>query len=122
MGVADLFNRACVQTAVYWGDPSDDGYGGKTFGSGYPEEILCRWENRKQLITNAQGKEIVSMARVYVLQDLDEEGWLFLGSLDDLDSDEEEDPRKVDGAFEIKQFSKSPEYRSTDKFVRVAYL
>lgn len=121
MGVEQTIARACTQTAVYWGEPTPDGYGGRTFGSAYPEEISCRWEARTEVITDGQGNEIISRARVYVTEDVEEEGWLFLGELDDLDSDAEEDPMKVDSVHKIKRFDKIPSMRGDD-FVRIAYL
>jgi hypothetical protein len=122
MGIEGLIARACKQTAVYWGDPTPDGYGGRTFGSKYPEEIYCRWEERKELIKDAQGNEVVSHARVFVTEDVDEGGCLFLGTLDDLDSDAEENPMKADGTYEILKFNKIPALGSTLEFTRVAYL
>lgn len=124
--IENVINRMCTQTAVYWGAPADDGYGGKTFGSMYPIEIDCRWEDKVQLISMLgearKSVEVTSKAQVFVTQDLDEGGWLYLGTLDDLDSDAEEDPMKADGAYEIKRFDKSAALRSTSEFVRKAYL
>lgn len=120
MGLEDLIDRMCTQTAVYWGSPTNDGYGTKTFSD--PIEISCRWEDKTDVVTDNEGKEIVSRALVYVTQDIDEEGYLYLGDLDDLDSEQEADPQGVDGAFEIKRFDKSPEIRQTNKFIRKAYL
>ena len=124
MGIESFIARLCTQTAVYWGSPVDDGYGGKTFAD--PVEISCRWEDRVEKISwqgaSRLGEEIVSRARVFTTQDVDELGWLFLGDLDDLESDEEADPMTVDGAFEIKRFDKTPAMRSTTQFSRVAYL
>ncbi len=121
MGIEQFITRACTQTAVYWGDPVADGYGGWTFGSAYPTEISCRWEARTEVISDGQGNEIVSRARVYVTEDVEEEGWLFLGTLDDLDSAAEEDPMKADSVYKIKRFDKIPSIRGDD-FVRIAYL
>ena len=125
MGIESFIAQACDQTAVYWGAPVDDGYGGKTFGSMYPVEIDCRWEDRVEklsLVGARMGEEIISSAVVFVTEDLDEMGYLFLGDLDDLSSEEEEDPKDVDGAYEIKRFDKTPVLRRTTKFIRKAYL
>ena len=124
MGIEALIVRMCTQTAVYWGAPVADGYGGKTFDD--PVEIDCRWENQVEKISwqgaSKLGEEIVSRAQVFTTQDVDELGWLFLGDLDDLSSAEEADPMSVDGAYEIKRFDKTPAMRSTTEFSRVAYL
>ncbi len=123
MGIENFIARTCTQTAVYWGTPTEDGYGGKNLAD--PVEIDCRWEDRIELISRVGarlGEEFISSARVFVTQDVDEQGWLFLGDLDDLDSDEEANPKDADGAFAIERFDKSPVLRSTNKFARVAYL
>lgn len=123
MGIENFIARACRQTAVYWAAPTEDGYGSKTFSD--PTEIDCRWEARTEKISRVGeriGEEVVSQARVFVTEDVVEQGWLYLGDLDDLDSDEEADPKTVDGAYEIIRFDKSPVMRSTNEFNRVAYL
>jgi hypothetical protein len=75
-----------------------------------------------QLVADNKGDAITSRACVYVKEDLDEEGMLYLGTLDDLNSDTELDPKSVDGAYFIKRFEKSPVLGSTTEFLRKAYL
>lgn len=113
-------SSVCVQTAVYWGSPEPDGFGGYSYGD--PVEIACRWDGKVQRITNDKGEEVVSKAEVLVTEDLDMGGMLFLGSLNDLDSDQMDAPENVDGAYKIELFTKNPLFRSTSEFVRVAYL
>lgn len=129
MSIESFIKKVCVQTAVYWAPTGDDGFGHKTFS--YPVEIKCRWENVSKIIMSNNGKEIVSVAEVLVYQDLMDEGWLYLGELADLDgldsdssadSDKIANPMLVDGAQEIKSFSKIPMIMSTSVFVRKAYL
>lgn len=125
MGIESLLAQTCTQTAVYWGAPEDDGYGGKNFDSIYPVEIACRWKEKTELIVRVGARlseELISNAQVFVTQDVDEKGYLYLGTLDDLDSGEEENPETVDGAYIIKKFEKIPALRSTTEFVRKAYL
>lgn len=119
MSVITTLNRAARQTAVYWGTPVEDGYGNKTFATAV--EISVRWEARNDVIADFAGREVASRARVFTLQDVDEEGWLYLGVLDDLDSNPD-DPKQVSGAYEIKRFDKIPRLHSISEFVRVAYL
>ena len=64
MGIANLLTRTCTQTAVYWGTPVDDGYGGRTFAD--PVEISCRWEDKNQKLTASNGEEFISRSRVFV--------------------------------------------------------
>ena len=112
--------RLCVQTAVYWGSPVEDGTGGKTFAD--PVEISCRWEDTLEVITDAQGNDIVSKSAIYVTQDVDEQGYIYLGTLADLDSAEEADPTTVDDAHVIRRFDKIPTLRKTNEFLRKVYL
>ena len=125
MDIEKVILRACNQVAVYWGGPVSDGYGGKSFDN--PVEILCRWQDEVQTISKTEGKEILSKSVVYVLQDLDEEGWLFLGTLDSLYDLAESsfgaisDPKKFENTFEIIRFDKIPDKKAVE-FVRKAYL
>lgn len=123
MSFQSTINKNCVQTAVYWGNPVNDGYGGKTFDTAV--EIDCRWEEghkqQNHLIKSVKGLEIIMKARVFVTQDVEEEGYLFLGKLTDLDSDHTE-PVKIDGTFKILRFEKIPAMKKTDIFIRAAYI
>lgn len=112
-------NRNLNQTAVYWANPVKDGSGGFTWDA--PVEISCRWVVSTKVITIANGKEIVTRAEVQVEQDVDEQGMLYLGSLDDLDSSQEAGPEDVAGAHEIRRFDKTPTMSGTS-FFRKAYL
>lgn len=114
-----FLTRMCCQTAVYWGNPQDDGYGGKTYDD--PVEIACRWEDYTE-VRRELNETFTCRARVHVLQDLDERGRLYLGTLDDLDSADEENPETVNGAYEIKRFEKIPAVGSTTRFLRRALL
>jgi len=131
MGISALLKKNYTQTCVYWGSPLADGDGGFTWAN--PVELKCRWEGKVQIINDddKRGGEIESVAIVYVLQDVEEEGFLYLGTLDDLEALEDSsanssggwyDPKTVDGAFKIKQFEKIPALGSTTEFVRRAFL
>jgi hypothetical protein len=128
MGMENFIARQCTQTCVYWGNPVNDGENHFTFDN--PVEILCRWEGKVQIVKDwdAKGGEVECVAMVYVLQDLDKEGFLFLGTLDDLldssgdSSGEYYDPMVLEGAYRIKQFEKIPALKSTTEFIRKAFL
>jgi hypothetical protein len=120
MGIEKFIRRIAVQTAVYWGNPVDDGYGGLTFDD--PVEIKCRWEDTAELITAADGEQYVTKANIMVTQDVDVNGYLLLGTLNNLDSDQMDDPKEVSGACRIRQFAKVPMIRSTSAFVRKAMI
>ncbi len=100
------------QTAVYWSTPSSDGMGGYTFAT--PVEILCRWEDIQKMFIDADGNEVRSTSVVYLGQDVDIGGWLYLGDLDDISSADEDSPGSVSGAKEIRSFSKIPNFNASD--------
>jgi hypothetical protein len=118
MSITSFMEATCTQDAVYWGNPEDDGSGGKTYDS--PVAIKCRWEGKDQLLKekDSKGNIIESPIIAYVLQDLDIEGCIFLGTLDDLDSGADVDPLSMDGVHIINQFEKIPALGSTTEFVR----
>jgi len=124
MGIENIIARNCIQTAVYWENPKPDGKGGNTYDD--PVEIDCRWEEKTEVLSrlgdDRKGEELVSEAQVIVTQDVDEKGYLFLGDLDDLDSDEEGTPEKIKGAYRILKFDKIPALRNPDEYMRKAYL
>ena len=120
MSLQAFIKSVCVQTAVYWGTPVSDGRGGFTYAD--PVEIKCRWDDQANLITDFRGQEVASQARLLLTEDVDLQGILYLGTLDNLDSTEEADPKTVEGAYEIIRFDKNPEFASTTNFVRQAYL
>jgi hypothetical protein len=125
MSISSFLTRTCTQVAVYWGSPTNDGYGGKTFAS--PSEIFCRWEDRNEIFVASNGDEAVAKSVVYVLQDLENEGYLYLGTLDELyDSVESSGttlvPSEIEGAQIIKRFDKTPALGSTTEFLRKVYL
>ena len=128
MSIESFIRKVCVQTAVYWGSPVNNGTGHFTFD--YPVEIACRWENTERVATDANGKQFVCRAQILVTQDLDIGGYLMLGTLEDLDQigkihnkyDAKAEPLKVDAAYEIKQFDKIPMIKKTDVFVRKVFV
>ncbi len=120
MGIEQTIQRFTVQTAVYWAPGTPDGYGGRNWVA--PVEIACRWEDKAIRITEPNGEEIISRAKILVTQDVLEQGMLYLGTLADLSPSEEADPKTVDKAFTIRRFDKLPMVKKTDEFVRTAYL
>ena len=115
----DIITRLCNQTAVYWGNPKNDGAGYYTFDP--PREIQCRWQDGHETVKDSKGREIVSVACIFVLEDLIEESYLWLGSLVDLDSDQYDHPHDLEGSYIIKKLMKSPSIKA-DSFVRKVYI
>ncbi len=121
MGTFNKFiERLTVQTAVYWGNPVADGYGGYAFDD--PVEIFCRWDINRIVVKAPDGSEITSEAQVIVRQDVEVHGRLFLGTLDDLDSSEETDPNNISTIHEINCFVKISMPKSLTDFFRQAIL
>ena len=122
MSLIQMINRLSVQTAVYWGTPVNDGYGGYTFDD--PVEILVRWEDKNVLFKDNTGRELISKAQVFIHSDytVEEEGWLYLGDLDDSGLDSASTPDEVDGAFQIKRINKIPPIGKTENIISVYLL
>lgn len=109
-----LISRMRRQKAVYWAPVDADGRGQTTFAD--PVEINCRWEETAVEFVNAQGATDTSQVVAYVDRDVEVGGRLKSGTVADLASDV--DPT-VDG-YEIKQFSKNPNFKASE-FLRTAY-
>jgi hypothetical protein len=107
------------QKAVYWGSPIQGAFGGKTFAD--PVEIDCRWRDRREIFQLANGEQVVSRAVILVDRDVDEQGMLYLGELDDLESSQQANPMTISRAYPIRRFDKIPD-RTASNFLRKAYL
>jgi len=104
--------RRMNQEATYWGRPTDDGLGGKTFPN--PRIVRCRWQQQAELFRDNEGNEVSSAAVVYVAEPLKTEGWLALG-----DYTGEPDPRNVSEAYEVRQTGDAPNLRQTEELNKV---
>lgn len=100
-------SRLLNQTAVYWAPNGNDGYGKPNFVSGV--EITVRWEDVKRYYVSGEGEEKLSNSTVISTSQMQEGGYLFLGSLDDLNSASQEDPIEEDDAFYIKNSGQVPD-------------
>ncbi len=128
-GIEKVAAKFCVQTAVYWGNPQNDGFGGRTFDE--PKEINCRWEDKVEVnigwvSTGYPGNIQLAKASVLVLEDLDINGVLWLGTLDELETKYSDDdianPIRIDRAWAIHRVDKIPMVFKTDEFVRTVWL
>lgn len=124
MGLQEFISSVCVQTAVYWAPGTRDGFGQPTWSTGV--DIACRWDDTTTLsaerIINKYGKEIVSQARLLVTQDINPEGYLYLGTISELSAQQKINPKLVPTAYPVQRIEKNPEFKSTSKFVRTVYL
>ena len=110
-------SRLLNQTAVYWGTPVADGFGGFAYAD--PVEIAVRWEDKQDKFMSGSGAERISKSIVYSETDFDLNGYLLQGTLDDLDSTQ--DPQVEANAFIIQGTAKVPNIKGTT-FLRKAYL
>jgi hypothetical protein len=108
------------QKAVYWGTPVTDGYGKLSFAD--PVEIDVRSEEHQELFMSSAGKEEISKATVYsVTQDFENDAYLYLGELTDIDSADLDNPQNVAGASPIRAYYKKVSIDGSDYF-RKAWL
>jgi hypothetical protein len=112
-----FLKRNLKQTITYWPNPAPDGWGGKVFDDAVI--ILGRWEEKEDIILNAQGEEERSSITVFLSQDVDVGGYLALG--DYTGSSAYGDPAEVSGSRPIRAFEKIPSLKAT-KFSRKAWL
>lgn len=103
--MTNYINRNLRQTVTYWRPTGNDRFGGKTFAA--PTTQLGRWEERTDLFIDRTGKETRSMARIYLTDDVELGGYLYLGTSSSTA------PENVDGAYEIRDFRKTPNLRAT---------
>lgn len=128
MTIPGFVSRNLRQTAVYWGNPQEDGYGGKTYDP--PIEIACRWEDKTQVFNadDEKGSKYISRAIIYTPQDLNFDGRIFLGTfldlVDHLQSDgvTYENPINIDAAYIIKRTEKTPSLLSSSVFLYKTFL
>jgi len=122
MGIISFIEKVCVQTAVYWAPATKDGYNQTAFSTGV--DVLVRWDDSTEKITNSRGKEIVSNAELMVPQSygVEDEGYFYLGSLADLSAEQQANPKKVNESYPIQKIEKNPLFKSTDDFVYTIYL
>lgn len=108
--------RTLIHTAVYWGSPVSDGYGGFTFAD--PVELSVRWLDRQEVIRGADYRQEVSRAVVLAAVDLEEGGMIAHMALMDLESN---DSPQANGAYVIRAVSKVADIKGTIS-VRKAYV
>ena len=73
-----IYTRNMTQAATYYPPTGQDGFGQPSFGAG--QDVLVRWQDKADLFRDAQGREAVSSAVVYVNQDCEIGGKIGLGS------------------------------------------
>jgi hypothetical protein len=107
------------QNGVYWGTPVSSGEGSYTYAT--PVDIKCRWQGTNVLFRNKDGDESVSKAVVFVDRDVEEGGWLWLGTVATLPTGASADPRLAPSSGVIRSFDKIPNLKAKE-FLRKAIL
>ena len=116
---SDNFTRNLRQTAIYWGNPVNDGYGGRTFDDA--EEIDVRWEDRQEMFIDSSGQQKLSRAVVFIGRDVQVGSYIYLGELIDLSQAQIENPLIFLGTYEVRAFTKIPDLKG-EAFVRKIWL
>jgi hypothetical protein len=108
------------QTAVYWPPAGRDDYNRMAYGA--PRELRVRWVDTTETVLNTKGQTKVSKSKVYVGEDVQEDGVLWPGKLADVPAERLADPLRGNfGAWEISAFKRVPDLDAED-FLRIAYL
>jgi len=92
-----------TEDAVYWPPDQPDVF--NTPIAGEPEQIKVRWQVDQRRRVSFRGVEFISVATVYASKQLEFDGWLYRGNVDDMDYPSA--PRKQPGAFQIKNIERS---------------
>ena len=101
MSITDFIASKCTQPIVYWANPVSDGFTGFEYDD--PVQLYGRWEELNEVIMGPNGKELISQARVFLTQEVAEEGRMWLGSMDDLDSAPDPDASAVNALYIVAQ-------------------
>lgn len=101
-----------IDDATYWPSPTENGYGGVTYDA--PRLIKTKWEDRVEQFTDINGEDSQSMSIVYVLEYMDEGGYLARG-----DYTSEADPTNLKKAYYIKRVDVVRDLRGLNEEIRV---
>ena len=97
-----MFGSFRKQKAVFWADSGvTNGFGSPVYQT--PLEINVRWKKINELYIDKYGKEKTSNAIIYPDVELNENDYLYLGELNDLTTEQKEDPKLLDDVFYVKK-------------------
>jgi len=105
-----LSQRNRNQTATRWTSAGTDIYGNSSWNS---TSIKVRWEDTQIKTVDFQGNEFTSNAVIYTGEDIIVGDYLYLGS--------NVSTTPPTGAYEVKNFRKTPNLKATD-FMRRAIV
>lgn len=108
-----IYDRNMPDSAIYW-QPGVNTGSGLDFSAVVPVVIKCRWQDDVSVQRNAQGDEFIAAHVVYCAQDVQNEGFLLLGSVAPASL---EDPREL-GAKEIMQVYRTKSLDGTTTLIK----
>lgn len=97
MGVPAFLHRWFKQDLVYWKKTGNDGEGGFVYDS--PVPLKCRYEKKIEQVITTTGEQKVSRARFFCSEPLEEGGYIFLGTMDQLGNTQL--PEDTEGSMRI---------------------
>jgi hypothetical protein len=121
----DLLDDMRVQFVVYWPPLGiNEVSGQRTYGT--PIELRVRWEDVEEIFIDSGGRERRSMSKCYPGDDLEEEGILWPGNLEEgiletLPIGASANPKLAFGSRKIQKFEKIPTIEADD-FYRCAWM
>ena len=104
-----IYTRNMPQVAVYWEPGPNSGFGACDFTLVDPVVINCRWQDKAELVRDAQHREFTSTAVVYPDRELAPGGYVALTTLDD---DGQPDSGTPERAREVRAAGASPSLRN----------
>lgn len=105
------YSRHMPQDFTYWALDSVNENNEGVFAA--PVSFKCRWQDTNVLTRAANGQEFISAAIIYTFDAVALKGYVKKGIQTDLD------PVGLDGAFEIRNISESPNLTGTISLQKV---
>lgn len=113
-----MFGSFRKQKAVFWSDSGiSDGFGSPIYET--PIEINVRWKKINELFIDEYGKEKTSNAIVYPDREINTNDYLYLGELDDLTTEQKEDPKLLDNVFSVKKIENTVDVNNITSLFKV---
>jgi hypothetical protein len=88
------YTSLLTDTITRWTTPTNDGYGGLSFGT--PAQILGRWQDENNNFQDPAGEEFVSSAIIYTTVQLNHNDWVYEGTSADAN------PQDQEGAYRVR--------------------
>ena len=88
------YSALLQDTITRWTTPTQDGYGGISYGAS--SQILGRWQNENANFQDLAGEEFVSSAIVYTTTELNQNDWVYEGT------SVQANPQDETGAYRVR--------------------